>query len=98
MYAITATGFRAISAASDAQAGETVVESLPDTLQTAIVALNVRQRRDALLSACDWTQGNDSPLTSDAKAKWAAYRVALRNVPEQAGFPETVAWPELPTN
>ena len=55
-----------------------------------------RATRDRLLTACDWTQLPDSPLDETAKAAWATYRQALRDVPAQDGFPLTVNWPEAP--
>jgi hypothetical protein len=53
----------------------------------------VRQQRNELLSACDWTQLPDSPADHEA---WATYRQELRDVTEQAGFPWEVQWPETP--
>jgi hypothetical protein len=52
-----------------------------------------RARRDAMLAASDWSQLPDAPVDRDA---WAAYRQALRDVPEQAGFPWSVEWPARP--
>lgn len=60
----------------------------------AIAARQARRQRDALLAACDWTQLPDVPTA--AKAAWAAYRQALRDVTTQPGFPEEVAWPHPP--
>jgi len=42
----------------------------------------VKDYRNALLSWSDWTQGNDSPLSSSKKTEWATYRQALRDLPE----------------
>ena len=56
-------------------------------------AVEVRSERNAKLAATDWTQVADT--TAD-KAAWATYRQALRNVPTQAGFPNTVVWPVAP--
>ncbi len=56
-------------------------------------AAAVRADRNARLAATDWTQITDS--TAD-KAAWAAYRQALRDVPSQAGFPQSVTWPQEP--
>jgi hypothetical protein len=53
----------------------------------------VRQQRNELLSACDWTQLPDSPADHEA---WATYRQELRDVTAQAGFPWEVVWPEPP--
>jgi hypothetical protein len=54
-------------------------------------AAEVRAERSAKLAATDWTQGADTPQAT--KDKYAPYRQALRDVPAQAGFPNTVVWP-----
>ena len=59
----------------------------------AQLAARVRAERDARLAVCDWTQMPDAPLSTEAKAAWAAYRQQLRDVPGQAGFPLVVEWP-----
>ena len=56
-------------------------------------AKSVRDQRDRLLSESDWTQVADAPVDKQA---WAIYRQALRDVPEQAGFPWNVEWPQKP--
>lgn len=53
----------------------------------------VRQQRNQLLSACDWTQLPDAPVDT---AAWATYRQELRDVTAQAGFPWEVQWPVEP--
>ena len=53
----------------------------------------VRQQRNELLSACDWTQLPDSPADHEA---WAVYRQELRDVTAQAGFPWEINWPQTP--
>lgn len=60
------------------------------------LAADVRERRDELLRACDWTQLPDTALTGEQATAWAAYRQALRDVPQQGGFPASVDWPERP--
>jgi hypothetical protein len=67
----------------------------PATLaeRTAGQAESVRFERNEKLSACDWTQLSDA--TVDA-ATWATYRQALRDVPQQAGFPWEITWPTEP--
>lgn len=45
----------------------------------------VRSHRNGLLSESDWTQLADAPVD---KAAWAAYRQALRDLPQQPGFPD----------
>jgi hypothetical protein len=56
-------------------------------------AAEVRQQRNSLLSACDWTQLPDALVPA---APWTTYRQELRNVPAQVGFPWDVVWPEAP--
>lgn len=56
-----------------------------------------RATRNRLLANCDWTQLADAPLTEEQKAAYAEYRQALRDVPEQDGFPDNVVWPTLDT-
>jgi len=65
------------------------VEQLPEEQAKE----QVRGKRDRLLAASDWTQVTDAPVD---QAAWATYRQALRDVPEQAGFPYSVAWPTEP--
>ena len=60
--------------------------------ETASRAAGVRAQRDRLLSASDWTQLADAPVD---QAAWATYRQALRDLPEQDGFPD-VAMPAAP--
>lgn len=55
-----------------------------------------RKRRDEKLAECDWTQLADSPLSAEKKAAWAAYRQALRDVPETVNADGWVTWPAKP--
>jgi hypothetical protein len=57
-------------------------------------ATGVRVHRNNLLAATDWTQMPDVPQA--IKDKWATYRQALRDVPQQAGFPDNIQWPVKP--
>jgi len=57
------------------------------------LAEEARDKRNALLTAADWTQVADAPVD---QAAWATYRQALRDVPAQAGFPENIVWPVAP--
>lgn len=52
-----------------------------------------RTERNRLLSESDWTQISDATVD---KAAWATYRQALRDLPQQAGFPTTINWPVKP--
>jgi len=56
----------------------------------------IREQRNALLAASDWTQANDSPLANDKKVEWASYRTALRNLPSSSDWPD-VTFPTEPS-
>ena len=58
-----------------------------------VLATQARTHRDAMLTASDWTQVADAPVDQVA---WAIYRQALRDVPNQSGFPENIVWPTRP--
>jgi len=55
-----------------------------------------RAQRDRLLAETDWTQVLDAPIDTKTREAYRIYRQALRDVPEQAGFPAAIVWPELP--
>ena len=54
-------------------------------------SIEIREARDRLIAETDWTQCAD--ISQATKDKWAPYRKALRDVPQQAGFPFDVIWP-----
>ena len=59
-----------------------------------IQSKNIRDKRNALLSECDWTQTVDAPVDRSA---WAEYRQALRDITGQAGFSsDNLIWPTKP--
>jgi hypothetical protein len=60
-------------------------------------AASVRADRDKRLTACDWTQLADSPLSDSDKTAWATYRQSLRDLPAADGFPHDVTWPDEPS-
>jgi hypothetical protein len=57
------------------------------------IAVKMRAERDSKLVETDWTQVLDAAVD---QAAWANYRQALRDVPQQDDFPNTVVWPEQP--
>ena len=70
--------------------GEVTVEDIPMSSEEA------RAKRDKLLADTDWTQVLDAPIDAATREEYRTYRQALRDIPEQEGFPETITWPELP--
>lgn len=77
-------------------AGKKGIPMLQDApaLSDEQLATNARVQRDALLSACDWTVLPDAKLSN--QGAWETYRQALRDVPQQKGFPQTITWPAKP--
>lgn len=59
-------------------------------------AAEAREKRNALLAETDFMAMPDYPLDDEKKAAVLAYRQALRDVPEQAGFPRQIDWPVKP--
>ena len=58
---------------------------------------SLRAQRNQLLKDSDWTQGNDSPLSTESKSAWAAYRAALRDLPNVTSDPTSPVWPSVPS-
>lgn len=56
----------------------------------------IREQRNRLLSASDWTQMADSPLSTDQKEDWLQYRQHLRDITENFDAPSDVVWPDKP--
>lgn len=76
-----------------------VVEASKEELSTPEekdLASMVRQQRNGLLYASDWSMLADAPLSADQVSLWKKYRQALRDVTEQSGFPTEINWPETP--
>jgi hypothetical protein len=63
-----------------------------------VAASGVRSERTTLLAAVDYITAPDvwPSLTSEKQAEWVTYRQYLRDIPEQAGFPNDVVWPVKP--
>ena len=67
---------------------ETAYQALLD----AAAAEAVRKDRNERLSKTDWLGLSDVTMST----AWAAYRQALRDVPAQNGFPNSITWPTEP--
>ena len=62
------------------------------------LAAEARRQRDALLRESDFYVMPDYPTTEEGLVDVKTYRQALRDVPEQTGFPRQIEWPEMPTS
>jgi hypothetical protein len=65
--------------------------------QEFITAMVIGERNLKLANS-DWTDTVSAPsrLGLELYGEWQAYRQALRDVPEQPGFPNEVVWPTPP--
>lgn len=72
---------------------ETILVVEPDPeLKPLSPAESVRAKRDDLLIDSD-----KMALADRITDEWRTYRQALRDLPEQDGFPNTVSWPDIPS-
>ena len=85
----------AIESSNEADWGTTweAVLAKKEALIAAQPMKQLRQERDTKLAETDW-MGNSDVTRSDA---WTTYRTALRNVPAQGGFPNSITWPTKPS-
>ena len=62
------------------------------------LANKLKRNRNAMLTACDWTVGVDSPLSDSKKAEWQTYRQALRDF-DYASITQDfgIVWPTKPS-
>ena len=61
-----------------------------------LLALSLRTERDAKLEATDYLLAPDYPISPEDLEAVKVYRQALRDIPEQSGFPKNVQWPVEP--
>lgn len=83
----------------DSETGEVSLVEDPKKVEDHKAALwsQLRSKRTALLTACDWTQLTDAHMSQDRKDAWATYRQALRDLPDEVTDPMNVEWPTDPT-
>lgn len=73
---------------------EVVAIPAPTAEQKAVA---IRAERNARIAEADIAINKAEDAGQDTAAL-RAYRQALRDVPQQPGFPEAILWPELPIN
>lgn len=85
---------------AEAQAGKfgPVADFVPYVKPVEQIEAEARQQRNQLLMESDSFVLPDrwAALTSAQQENWAQYRQALRDVPEQSGFPTDIQWPIKP--
>ena len=57
---------------------------------------SARNQRDRLLTESDWVTIRATDTGDPVPTEWQTYRQALRDIPDQTGFPEQIDWPQEP--
>lgn len=68
-----------------------------DEMTDEQLASRIRMRRDSIISRTDFYVQPDYPSAPEGLEAVKAYRQALRDIPEQSGFPRNVQWPSIPS-
>lgn len=71
---------------------EAEVEESHSIVEIEIEADLVRKERDQIIAKTDWRASSDLTMSQE----WIDYRQALREVPQQSGFPSDITWPVEP--
>jgi hypothetical protein len=69
---------------------------LDDTARLDRLRFEIRKERDERLAACDWVVAKYTERAMTVPEAWVDYRQALRDIPNQIGFPLAVQWPDEP--
>ena len=69
-----------------------IVTAAPEDIK----AVNIRQTRDTKLTLSDWIVVKSAEAGTAVPSDWVTYRQLLRDIPAQAGFPNSITWPESP--
>lgn len=73
-----------------------VSDYVPTVIPDEVLAFEIRDRRNDLLTETDYLMQPDYPISEETRTALKAYRQALRDITKQDGFPKEVVWPEKP--
>ena len=73
-----------------------VSDYVPTVIPDEVLAFEIRDRRNDLLTETDYLMQPDYPISEETRTSLKAYRQALRDITNQEGFPQEVVWPEKP--
>ena len=80
----------------DVKVSWTEIEAEVARLQKEQPKKEIREYRDRLLTESDWVTIRATDTGDPVPTEWQTYRQALRDIPEQTGFPDNVEWPQEP--
>ena len=72
------------------------IEAEVARLQEEQPAKEGRAERDRLLTESDWVTIRATDTGDPVPTEWQTYRQALRDIPDQTGFPDNIDWPQEP--
>lgn len=75
--------------------GRYIIREVPEPTPEEL-AKEIRSKRDKLLRDTDKYLISDYPISPESLEQVKAYRVSLRELPEQSGFPTEVVFPVMP--
>jgi len=78
------------------QAAKTAGDAAKLTQETVTKWSDLRAQRDALLTACDFSQLPDAPLTAQQVTAYQTYRQELRDLPANTVDIDAVVFPTKP--
>jgi hypothetical protein len=81
---------------TDNEDGSVTIIFVPHELDRRIAEFNMRDARNSALTRCDWVMTRAFEEGAPVPANYLAYRKALRDLPNQEGFPYDYIWPEDP--
>ena len=67
--------------------------------ESAKICFEEKVRASILVTVVDPIVSNNlrwAEMTAEKQAEWAAYRTALLDITDQAGFPADITWPTKP--
>lgn len=67
-----------------------------DARRASDAVAGIASKRALLLAETDWVVLRAMESDSKVSAQWAAYRQALRDITQQAGYPLNIVWPDRP--
>lgn len=89
-----------LSPRHDGDIGWTLLESgewfNPNPPQPRDQAQWARHIRNRILQKTDRYMVPDFSISDTARDQWRQYRQALRDLPQQTGFPDSIVWPQPP--
>ena len=81
---------------SQSKPTQTEIDEAWADVQNKIASSKARAKRDRLLTESDWVTIRATDTGDPVPTEWLNYRQALRDIPDQTGFPEEIEWPQEP--